>query len=119
MFQDIVIRAVITVPLIVAGALLLWMAHAGATGKLERNPLAGIRTPATLSSDAAWRPAHVRAERPTRWAGYVTLATAAALWLPLPTDLLPLVVLPGVLVMLALVVSGAVVGSRAARQVRD
>ena len=48
--------------LIAAGWLLLRLARRAAAGTLKRNQIAGIRTRATLSSEAAWRAAHIAAE---------------------------------------------------------
>lgn len=46
-----------------------------ARGKVKRNALAGIRTRATRSSDAAWAAAH-RAALGTIWIGFVVSAVA-------------------------------------------
>jgi hypothetical protein len=42
----------------VAGLLIMWLGDRAAAGKLSRNRWAGIRTPSTLKSDAAWEIAH-------------------------------------------------------------
>ncbi|WP_371611878.1 SdpI family protein [Streptomyces clavifer] len=49
--------------LVAAGWLLLHLARRAAAGTLKRNQFAGIRTSVTLSSDAAWRAAHLAAEK--------------------------------------------------------
>ena len=64
MDEEILARAVLFVVMAGAGTLILWMAGAAATGKLGRNPVAGIRLPSTMASDSAWLVAHQAAERP-------------------------------------------------------
>lgn len=49
--------------LVVAGWVLARIARRAAAGTLKRNQFAGIRTSTTLASDAAWRAAHVAAEK--------------------------------------------------------
>lgn len=51
------------VVLVVAGWVLVRVARRAAAGTLKRNQVAGIQTSVTLSSDTAWRAAHVAAER--------------------------------------------------------
>ena len=73
-----------------------------ACGRLKRNQIAGIRTSRTLSSDAAWQVAHVRAERPTVLAGVVGMATGLTALLPVQVEAVGIAVLAGAAVMLAL-----------------
>lgn len=42
-------RLVMFVVMVGAGVLLLWMAQAAASGRLGRNPVAGIRLPVTMA----------------------------------------------------------------------
>lgn len=49
--------------LIAAGWGLIVITRRAASGKLKRNQLAGIRTSTTQSSEAAWRAAHIAAEK--------------------------------------------------------
>lgn len=107
-------RIMLFVTMAGGGALLLWMARATASGKLGRNHLAGIRMPSTMATDEAWLAAHRRAERPTRWAGIVSIITGVVVLAPLPPWLVAIVILAGCLVMLAFVLYGAWVGSKAA-----
>jgi uncharacterized membrane protein len=88
-------------------------AYCGALEKLSRNTMVGIRTPATLASDAAWRAGH-RAAVPVMW---LTVPASAALSVAM-TSLGPRNNFwwsPMVLVALLLV--AAVVASKAARRV--
>ncbi|GAB3213524.1 SdpI family protein [Marinactinospora thermotolerans] len=48
----------LAVGLLTAAGVLLAVARSAAKGELERNPMVGIRTRTTLSSDAAWRAGH-------------------------------------------------------------
>ena len=41
-----------------SGALVVALGGLAATGRLPRNPLAGIRIPSTMRSDEAWRAGH-------------------------------------------------------------
>lgn len=115
--EDMIARLVLLVVMAVAGVLLIWSARAAASGRLKRNQIAGIRTSQTLSSDAAWQTAHVRAERPTVIAGVVSVATGLVAPLPVQVEVVGVAVLIGATVMLALVLYGARVGHRAAGQV--
>lgn len=115
--EDMIARLVLLVVMAGAGVLLIWSARAAASGRLKRNQIAGIRTSRTLSSDAAWQTAHVRAERPTVIAGFVSVATGLVAPLPVQVEVVGVAVLIGATVMLALVLYGACVGHRAAGQV--
>jgi len=53
------------------------LAELAGRGRLRRNRLAGIRTRATLKSDAAWTAAH-RASSKTVWVGFA-VSTAAGI----------------------------------------
>ena len=108
-------RGLLFVTLIPAGVLLIWVARAGADGRLKRNMLAGIRVRSTMTSESAWLAAHQASRWHTEAAGWCSLAAGLFVLLPVPIGTVGVVVLVGVGVMLALVVYGAVVGSRAAR----
>ncbi|QEV99444.1 SdpI family protein [Microbacterium caowuchunii] len=107
-------RIVLFVLLLGAGILLIWLARSAASGRLKRNPLAGIRLPSTMATDEAWLAAHVRAKRPTVWAGCTFLATAAFVLLPVSDPVLSVGVLLGCLIVLVMVIHAARVGVRAA-----
>ncbi|WP_402373784.1 SdpI family protein [Isoptericola rhizosphaerae] len=115
--EDLGVRILLFVVMLASGVLLVWSAHAAASGRLKRNQLAGIRVPSTMASDEAWLAAHVRAERPTRLAGFASMASAVFALLPLSTPLLAAGVLLGGLAMLGFVLYGARVGIRAATEV--
>lgn len=117
MDEDLVARLVVSVVMLAAGVLLVWMARAAASGRLRRNQLAGIRTRSTMASDEAWRAAHVRARRPTTLAGVVSMASAALALLPVGMPVVAAGALSGCLAMLGLVLYGAIVGGRAATRV--
>lgn len=112
--EYMIVRFVLLIVMVGAGVLLIWSARAAASGGLKRNQIAGIRTSRTLSSDAAWQTAHVRAERPTVIAGVVSVATGLVALLPVQVEAAGIAVLTGCGVMLALVLYGARVGHRAA-----
>lgn len=107
-------RILLFAVLLGSGVLLLWMARAAASGRLTRNPFAGIRVPSTMVSDEAWLAAHVRAERPTMLAGLASIASGLVALLPVPTPVLAIGIVAGSVVTLALVLYGARVGTRAA-----
>lgn len=117
MEQRVVVQVLVAVVLVGAGILLVWLARATASGRLKRNPAAGIRIPATMESEEAWRAAHIRARRPTECAGATSIVSGLVALLPLPDALLWSAVLVGSVVMLALVLHGARVGNRAAKEV--
>jgi uncharacterized membrane protein len=65
--------------LTIAGAIIGIVAWLGARGRLPRNCIAGMRTPATLASDEAWKAAH----RASAWALAVAavVSVSCGLWL--------------------------------------
>ncbi len=107
-------RIVLFVVLVGAGALVIWMARATASGRLKRNPLAGIRTPRTMESDEAWLAAHVRAKRPTLLAGASSVGMGCVALVPMPPSMLGAVTIAGSVVMVAFLLYGVRVGGRAA-----
>lgn len=117
MDSDLGVRIVLVVVMAGSGILLVWMAHAAASGRLKRNAIAGIRIPSTMASDEAWLAAHVRAKRPTALAGYVSIASGLVALLPVPVEVAGAAVLAGCGAMLVLVLYGARVGGRAAAEV--
>lgn len=112
--EDLIARVILFLVMAGAGAALIWVANAGASGRLKRNQLAGIRTPSTLASDEAWLAAHVRAKRPTLITGGLSIAIALSTFLPVPTEALTLGVLGGGILMLFVMLWGARVGGKAA-----
>lgn len=65
--------------LLLAGGLLLTLARMGAAGTLSRNRVIGIRTGATMQSDAAWYAAHKAIAPVLRACSWVQLAGAAVI----------------------------------------
>ncbi len=101
--------------LIVAGLSIAWLAIRAWRGDLPRNALAGIRTPATMASDAAWARAH-RAGGPWLLASSIgsLLPGALVLFRP-PHDTGILLILAGLGLMVALVAVAAFVANLAAQ----
>ena len=96
----------------------LWLAYLCATERLRRNGIVGMRTRATMASDAAWYAAH----RASAW----SIAVAALIFLAVGVWLVTVgpneattttAVLVSSLVVLAVVVIGGVQADRAARAV--
>ncbi|WP_243226802.1 SdpI family protein [Microbacterium sp. CIAB417] len=117
MGEDLAVRIVLLVLMVGAGILIIWMARATASGRLMRNAVAGIRVPSTMASEEAWLAAHIRAKRPTTFGGVASIASGLVALLPVPETMLAASVLVGCGVMLAFVLYGARVGSRAAAEV--
>ncbi|UNK47801.1 SdpI family protein [Arthrobacter sulfonylureivorans] len=115
MSEEILGRTIMFVVMVGSGILLLRMAHAAASGRLTRNPNAGIRTPATMVNDRAWLTAHQAAKRPTQFAGWCAIASAMPSALPAPLPFAIASILFGAAALLVFVLYGAAVGSRAAR----
>lgn len=119
MDDDLGVRIVLLIAMVGSGILLIWMARAAASGRLKRNPVAGIRIPSTMMSDEAWLAAHVRAKRATTCAGVVSVASGLIALLPVPAPVLAAAVLAGCGAMLGFVLYGARVGGRAAAEVSN
>lgn len=109
--------------LAMSGVLLLWLARKGERGLLKRNPIAGVRTTLTLSSDVAWYPAQRAASPKTRvaaWGALIggTAIVALGLWgLLLGTNIVVYMILTfgSVGWLLGWVLAGAEDAQRAAR----
>lgn len=115
-----------------AGWVVVFVARQAADGQLGRNAIAGIRTPATLSSDEAWNAAHIAGQRLTLLAGWSSIGFAglsvvlaggvAATGGSADSALTTAVVVSGglgLVGLLGLVIAGAVKGHRAAVAIRD
>lgn len=104
--------------LLLLGGLFLAIARMGAAGTLRRNGLVGVRTAATMQSDAAWYAAHraiAPALRICAWAQIAGAALVLALGLAAQTTLtiptgLAFLILP----TLAMVVAAMTRGTSAA-----
>ena len=119
MGEEAMARLVMFVVMVGAGVLMLWLAQAAARGRLGRNPIAGIRLPVTIASDSAWLAAHQAAKRPTQWAGWCAITFALPSVLPIPLPIAVTSIFIGAVGLLAFVLYGASVGSRAARASAD
>lgn len=111
------IRLYLLVVLVASGILLIWMALATASGRLKRNHFAGIRTPSTMASDAAWLAAHRRTQKSTVIGGTAMIVSGLVAALPLTAWMLAGAVLLGSGIMVTCLIAGACVGGRAARAV--
>lgn len=68
-----------------SGAILIILGRLSATGRLPRNPLAGIRIPSTMRNDAAWRAGHVAAGSALGVAGLGPLTVALVVGVTRPS----------------------------------
>ena len=96
------------IALLVVGAVLLLVGALAQRERLPRNPLVGIRIPATLRSDQAWRAGH-RAAAPEMMIIGVGSLVAGSLALSFPT-----VGLVAIIALLGALVHNASVAHRAA-----
>ena len=119
MGEEAMARLVMFVVMVGAGVLMLWMAQAAASGRLGRNPVAGIRLPVTMASDSAWLAAHQAAQRPMQWAGWCAIAFAVPAVLPVSLPIALTSIFIGAAGLLVFGLYGASVGSRAARALAD
>ncbi|OZM72700.1 hypothetical protein CFN78_13825 [Amycolatopsis antarctica] len=99
---------------VLLGVLVGWGGYLGWREKLPRDRGAGVRTPATLASDEAFRVANKVAGLPTMAGGLVGVAAgAAALAMPTTTGLL-IAAAVGVVGLVALLAGGGLLGHSAA-----
>ena len=101
--------------LVGAGLLVASVTRRAADGRLPRNDVAGLRTRATLRSDAAWRAGHAAARGASDAAGAALALTGLAAAAARDAGGLAAVVVGGSLVVLVLVAVAAVRAGRAAR----
>ncbi len=109
---------------VAAGLLLVVVARRAAQGRIRRNPIAGIRTAATMASDEAWLAAHRAGESLTALGGWIFVATGAVTMagarLGAAEAAWPAAVLiGGMLLALGAVVTGGIRGHRAARAISE
>jgi hypothetical protein len=106
--------------MLLAGLFIMWMGGRMAEGRFTRNRWAGIRTPSTMKSDAAWLVAHEVAAPTMGTAG--TLGAAGgltgiiAVLLGAGEGVVAGLILGGALLMTVLLVIATVRGARAARE---
>lgn len=130
------VAAVITLPvtaiMIFSGLFAKGLAERAADGRVGRNRLAGLRTPATLASDEAWSAGQqaaladtVRGGELGAWISALALVVAwglGALGVVGPEGTVviwTIVLLTGVVVMAGLLVRGAIRGNAAAKAVNQ
>ena len=99
--------------IIVLGGLVLVSGVLGVLGKLPRNRLVGVRTPATLRSDRAFETGN-RAAGPAVILGGLAAVISGVVAFLVPASAVGGCVLVGALVMAGLAVIGGLQGSRAA-----
>jgi hypothetical protein len=101
---------------VVAGLGVLWLAILMWQRRISRNWAAGVRTPSTMRSDAAFEVAN-KAAAPLTGAGGAVLAVGGVLAAVLPRHVFGALVFGGVGVFLICSILGAAIGIRAARSV--
>ncbi|MCG8917984.1 SdpI family protein [Actinokineospora sp. PR83] len=104
---------------LVAGLPLLAVGFLGLTERLPRNRFGGVRTPATLRSDEAFRVGNKVAGLPTLVAGAVGVLGAVAAWAMPGTGGLLVVALIAFVGLVAITLAGGVLGNRAADAVPE
>lgn len=105
--------------LLVTAALVAWVGARAAGGRLDRHRGVGIRTPRTVTSEAAWRAAH-RAAAPWLLGAAVAVGVPGLVLLARPSRALgTLLVLVGSGLLVSLVAVGALLADRAAAEVAD
>ena len=99
---------------IASGGVLIWVAVMSWQGRLQRNWAAGVRTPSTMRSDEAFLVAN-KAAAPYVAAGGVIMALGGVTAMIVPHRFLGLPIFGGVIVALAVALTGAAIGVRACR----
>ena len=100
---------------IAAGGLLIWVAVISWQGRLERNGAVGVRTPSTMRSDEAFLVAN-KAAAPLAGAGGGVFIVGGVLAMVVPKHLFGVPLFGGVVLGLALMIVGAVIGVRAGKR---
>ena len=101
---------------VLAGFIVLWLAVRMRQGHAARGSAAGVRTPSTMRSDAAFKTAN-KAAAPLTGSGGTVLAVCGILAAILPKHLFGAFVFGGVGIFLVFCLLGAVTGVRASRSV--
>jgi SdpI/YfhL protein family len=120
--QAIFLAGLFSLAVFAVSAIFVTVCRRAATGRLVRNPRAGIRTPSTMRSDQAWVAGHRAAARQAPLYVVIALGISVALFEFALRGLQWAVIvggIAGVLVIVALSIVSAVVASRAARKADD
>jgi hypothetical protein len=99
---------------VLAGLSVVWLAIRMRQGRVARGSAAGVRTPSTMRSDAAFETAN-KAAAPVTGAGGTILAVCGVLAAVLPRHLAGAFIFGGVGVFLICCLLGAATGVRASR----
>jgi hypothetical protein len=99
---------------IASGASLIWVAVISWQGRLARNGAVGVRTPATMRSDEAFAVAN-KASAPFAGAGGGVMILGGVLAMVVPKHLFGVPLFSGVVIGLAVLITGAVIGVRACK----
>jgi hypothetical protein len=113
---EVVAMLVPAIAEVLAGLIVVWMAIRMRQGRVSRGSAAGVRTPSTMRSDAAFETAN-KAAAPLAGAGGVVLAVGGVLVAVMPRHLVGAFVFGGVGVFLIFCLLGAATGVRAPRSV--
>jgi len=116
--EALFLAAFVAIAVIAICTVFITISRRGASGRLERNGRAGIRTPATLRSDRAWVAGHRAAARYAPLYVVAALGISAALFgFALQGRLAAVIVvgIGGVFGLVAMSISTAVVAGRAAK----
>ena len=103
----LVARVLVGALLLVTGAAVSGVSRRAADGRLRRNAVAGIRTRATMRSDAAWRAGHLAARGSSDASGAVFAVSGVAALLLRTAPLWTGAVLVGVVVATVLLLVAA------------
>jgi hypothetical protein len=113
---EVVAMLVPAIAEVAAGLIVVWLAIQMRQGRLTRGSVAGVRTPSTMRSDAAFETAN-KAAAPLTGTGGAILAACGVLAAALPKHLFGAFVFGGAGVFLLLCLLGAATGIRACRSV--
>lgn len=108
------VQIIIGAVLVLGGAAVLATGWRGLQGTLPRNRFAGVRTPTTMRSDEAFELGNRVAAPPTLAGAVVAILVGASLPMLETASTMTLVLVIGVLGSAALILTGGVLGNRAA-----
>ena len=109
-----ILQIATSAPLLLAGVIFIWISYRSCRGTLKPNFFIGIRTPETLASDAAWIAGHRAAYRYFFFGG-IGLILSSVVALISPEDLVHFAPMAGVICVAVLLILGARVANRQAK----